>query len=329
MSAAATTPRPLAAREQERALDLFGSRARICVGVARSAGRSPELAAFEAERRLREVHAALSRFRPGSELCEFNARGEATVAVSPLLARFLSAASHARGLTGGLVDATMIDAVEAAGYRESRAEVEPAALSDALAAAPSRRAALPGSADPWATLTIDTDARTATCAPGVRFDSGGIGKGLAADLCAERLEWFSSYAVDCGGDLRVGGADGLERRVEITDAFSGAVAWSFGLARGAVATSGLRRRVWTTGKGYAHHLIDPARGVPAWTGLVQATAVAPTAVDAEALAKAALLAGPAGAGEFLSRWGGVVFDEDARPTAYGPLLAQLRSEGRG
>ncbi|MGH2841846.1 MAG: FAD:protein FMN transferase, partial [Solirubrobacteraceae bacterium] len=41
-----------------------------------------------------------------------------------------------------------------------------------------------------------------------------------------------------------------------------------------------------------HHLIDPATGRPAWTGVVQATALAPTALEAEILAKAALLAGP-------------------------------------
>ena len=42
---------------------------------------------------------------------------------------------------------------------------------------------------------------------GVRFDSGGIGKGLAADLIAERLAGQPRFVVDCGGDLRVGGAE--------------------------------------------------------------------------------------------------------------------------
>ena len=163
------------------------------------------------------------------------------------------------------------------------------------------------------------------CDPVVRFDSGGIGKGLAADSCAARLGGLSSFAVDCGGDLRVGGADALERSIEVTDPFAGAVMGRFVLARGAVATSGLRRRVWQTDDGFAHHLIDPGRGMPAWTGIVQATAVAPSAVEAEVLAKAALLAGP-GAGEHLSCWGGVVFADDGRPTAYGPLAARLNLE---
>ena len=59
------------------------------------------------------------------------------------------------------------------------------------------------------------------------------------------------------------------------------------LTDGAAATSGVTRRGW--------HLIDPGTGRPARTGIVQATAIAPTALEAEVRAKAALLAGPAAA----------------------------------
>ena len=45
----------------------------------------------------------------------------------------------------------------------------------------------------------------------------------------------------------------------------------------------------------AHHLLDPATGRPAFTGVVQATALAPTALEAEIRAKAAVLGGPDGA----------------------------------
>jgi ApbE family len=59
----------------------------------------------------------------------------------------------------------------------------------------------------------------------------------------------------------------------------------------------------------ARHLLDPATGRPAYTGVVQATALAPTAAQAEAIAKAALLSGPARAAEWLSYGGVVVFDD--------------------
>jgi thiamine biosynthesis lipoprotein len=61
----------------------------------------------------------------------------------------------------------------------------------------------------------------------------------------------------------------------------------------------------------AHHLIDPATGAPAWTGLLTATALAPTALEAEALAKAALLSGPsAGALLLRAHRGGVLVHDD-------------------
>ena len=321
MSAVANAPPAL--REHERELNVFGSHARICVGVARSSSEAPELAAYGAECRLREIHDSLTRFRPESDLCKLNRRSERSVQVSPLIAEFISAAHHAFELSGGLVDASVIGAVEASGYRASRVGIPPASLREALAAAPPRQAALPGSAENWETLSIDMRSRILRCDPEIRFDSGGIGKGLAADLCAACLGGLSSFAVDCGGDVRVGGGDALERSIEVTDPFDGAVVGSFALARGAVATSGLRRRVWATDDGFAHHLMDPGRGLPAWTGVTQATAVAPSAVEAETLAKAALLAGPAGAGGHLSRWGGVTFTDDGRLTAYGPLATRF------
>jgi thiamine biosynthesis lipoprotein len=69
--------------------------------------------------------------------------------------------------------------------------------------------------------------------------------------------------------------------------------------------------VWWDADGRpAHHLLDPSTGAPAWTGVLSATALAPTALEAEARAKAALLAGPAGARALLRRHGGVVVAED-------------------
>ena len=55
--------------------------------------------------------------------------------------------------------------------------------------------------------------------------------------------------------------------------------------------------------------VGRAAGRPAFTGIVQATAVAPTALEAEVRAKAALLSGPAGAAGWLPDGGVLVFDD--------------------
>ena len=151
---------------------------------------------------------------------------------------------------------------------------------------------------------------------GARFDTGGAGKGLAADLCAGRLGRYATFAVDVGGDLRIGGAELIERTVAIEHPLLDEPAISFRLAAGAVATSGIARRIWRHGNGFSHHLLDPSTGTPAWTGVIQATAIAGAALEAESLAKLALLSGPEQGRRILDSIGGVlVLDSGAVVTA--------------
>ena len=312
------------AGEVARSFEVFGSHARILVGVPRSpACAAPEVAAWALEQRFADLHRALTRFDPESELARLNRDPRVTVGISRDMASFLGAAKEAARRSEGLVDATRLDGLEDCGYRGSRAGAEPADLAGALAWAPQRRPAAARTPSPWHGVSVDPVRRTVTRPPGVRFDSGGIVKGLAADLGAAALSNYSSFAVDCGGDLRIGGADGLARSVDVADPFAARPPARFAISSGAVATTGINRRIWPDGDGFAHHLIDPATDAPAWTGLVQATAVGPTAVVAETLAKAALLSGPEGAERWLSRWGGVTYTDDGRSCAFGPLRAEL------
>ena len=158
--------------------------------------------------------------------------------------------------------------------------------------------------------------------PGLRLDTGGTGKGLAADLLALRLPAGERWAIDCGGDLRVRAP--TASRSTSTSGIRSPASPSIGCAStdGAVATSG-STRLWRAADGTPrHHILDPATGEPAWTGVIGATALAPTALEAEALAKAALLspARPApaagcaatAASPFLDD-GEVVFHGAARP----------------
>jgi FAD:protein FMN transferase len=263
-----------------------------------------------AETRLSEIHLRLSRFIEDSELSRLNLDPRETVPASHLMRRFAAAVVGAGNRSAGLVDATRLGPLERLGYRQSREGVAPVPLSIALERAPRRRPAKPDPAQAWRTVRIDDMAGTVRRPPGVRLDSGGIAKGLAADLVAAGLRGHPTYAVDCAGDISIGGAAGLARRVEVADPFGGAPLHELELVEGAIATSGIGRRAWlrdddTT----AHHLLDPSTGEPAYTGVVQATAVAPTAVLAETLAKVAVLSGPARAPNRLP-YGGVIVRED-------------------
>jgi thiamine biosynthesis lipoprotein len=278
----------------------FGGRASVI------ASGDADLAGVRA--RFESWHRALTRFDPASELCLLNASPAPHVRVSALMACFVAAAVDAAHRTDGLVDPTLASEIELAGYRS---DLGPSLdLERGLALAPPRRPARPHPDRRWLKVTVDPMTRTVSRPPGVRLDSGGIAKGLFADLAARLLERSGSFAVDCGGDVAIGGAERLERPVLVEDPFRAGVLHEFGVAAGGVATSGIGRRSWIGPDGRpAHHLLDPSTGRPAYTGVVQATALAPTAADAEVRAKAALLSGGDKARLWLAHGGVLVFDD--------------------
>jgi thiamine biosynthesis lipoprotein len=270
--------------------------------------RTAAEAAAHARRSLLDWHARFSRFAPASELSLLNADPRRSVPVSPLMAYLAATARYAADLTDGLIDATLLDELREAGYGEQLPPRLPLEL--ALALAPPRHAASGSPKQRWRALEADTRSPSITRPQGLKLDSGGLAKGLFADVLAETLSGHESFAVDCGGDLTLGGAGGPPRAIEVQSPFDGSTIHSFELARTGVATSGIGRRAWLGADGRpAHHLLDPATGRPAYTGVVQATALAPSAVLAEIHAKAAVLSGPTD-GESWLRWGGVLVLDD-------------------
>lgn len=286
-----------------------------------------ERAAARARRRLEGWHARFSRFSPDSELSRLNADPRATVHVHAKMARFVAAALEAAARTGGLVDPTLVGALERAGYA-AHFEGASLPLSDALRRAPARRPAGPSPARAWRDASVDRARRTVTRPPGTHLDSGGIAKGLFADMLAESLAAHESFAIDCGGDLRLGGHGRLERAVRVASPFDQSILHELAMRGGGVATSGIGRRSWLDADGRpAHHLLDPATGRPAYTGLVQVTAVAPSATEAEWRAKAALLCGPAGAARWLVH-GAVIVADDGGHTVLEPAYTAATGSSR-
>ena len=266
-------------------------------------------AAAMAERALLGWHLRFSRFTAESELSRLNSDPAATVPVSPLMRRMVEAGLTAARDTGGLVDVTLGGEIERAGYA-THMEGEGTGLAAALELAPARAPASPHPAARWRQISVDPHAETVSRPPGLRIDVGGIAKGVFADELSALLDGFDAYVIDCAGDLRVGGRAGLVRPVHIAGPFAQERVGMFALAAGAVATSGIGRRSWFAADGRpAHHLLDPHTGAPVFSGIVQATALAPTAAQAEVLAKAALLSGPHRAAEWLSHGGLFVRDD--------------------
>jgi thiamine biosynthesis lipoprotein len=293
--------------EAQRRFDCFGGT--VTVHVRGVSAPAAERAADLAWTSLLDAHRRLSRFSSESELTLLNEDPRRGVPATPLMRALAGAVGSAGSRSGGLVDATLLDQIERAGYRESRESGPAMSLPEALASRARRRPAAPHPDRLWRSIEIDETAETVIRPPGVKIDSGGIAKGLLADLVADQLREHPAYAVDCCGDIRIGGRAGLQRRVRVDDPFGGSPLHELKLREGAVATSGIGRRCWVGADGRAaHHILDPASGEPAFTGVVQVTALAPAALLAETYAKAALLAGPKSAERWLPHGGVVVRD---------------------
>jgi FAD:protein FMN transferase len=234
----------------------------------------------------------LSRFNPGSELSRLNQNAGKTVRVSRYLFDAVEAALWAANLTGGFFDPTMLKALEIIGYDRSFEWLNHDLITTTREALPRevfipRRGRYRDIGMNRANLEISLPAE-------VQLDLGGIGKGWTVDLAAEWLAGNGPFLINAGGDIYGYGAppgeEGWLIGVESPFNEKEDIA-EMRIRQRAVATSTTARRRWQKdGRDY-HHLLDPRTGLPADTGVVSATVIAPRVHVAEVCAKAALIAG--------------------------------------
>ena len=241
---------------------------------------------------LAALERAWSRFLPESELSLLNATGGGRpVVVSPSTFALIAHAVDAWRHTAGRFDPTGLVALQAWGYDRTFDDVVRAG-ADVTASDPASARALVGCSG----IGLDPIVRAVTLPAGLNLDLGGIGKGYAADLVTQEIMDAGARAacVDLGGDLRVMGPgpydDAWETTFDAPDLATQIGRLRFG--QGAVATSTRLRRRWRRGDVMLHHLLDPATGAPADSGLSTVTVIAGDAWWAEVLAKAAFVAGP-------------------------------------
>lgn len=253
---------------QRHAFSAMGTDVELLVRPSNGGARD----AFEAvEAEFERLEQIMSRFRPDSELSRLNRVG--ALDVSADLAHVIELALTARERTGGRFDPCVHDALVAAGYDRTFAEVARDAVDTFQDA-------------PVCGGEVSVDGRRVELEDGARLDLGGIGKGYAAERAADILAAVGPCLVDAGGDVAVRGGNAWPVGVVTAD---GVV--TLALDRGALATSGSDRRRWMRGGAERHHLIDPRTGRSAESDVLRVTVFADDAVDAEVLAKLLFLAG--------------------------------------
>ncbi len=252
----------------------------------------------DAERSSRQVvaridrwAAKLTRYTDESDLSMLNADPKPEVSIGPTLAAALRAGQSACETSEGLADITLLDARLAAEGGSDGAN--PASRSTASRALASREGE-------WLISRGRRGSAVVRRPPGLRFDLGGVGKGWIADRALEMLTDWRSAVIDADGDLAIRCAPGRYWEVAIEDPRTpdaDLAVLRLGTPAGGsperwgVATSGVSIHRWEVDGQVRHHLIDPRTGSPAETDVVQATVVAGSSLRAEALAKAAVIAG--------------------------------------
>lgn len=232
-------------------------------------GEKSTHAAYLAEDEVRRLEGLLSRTDADSQIFALNNAGGQPVAVESEVLRLLNTAALYSEESGGAFDISVAPVVSAWGFTEDSYRVPAQAELEELLTHVGMEHVHAQSAD---STWLDE---------GTQIDLGGIAKGYATDRIAEILKenGIPRATISLGGNVLAWGdrPDGEPWLVGIQDpghpdeeAYVGGLRLEDGLA----VTSGSYQRYFEQdGKTY-HHIIDPADGCPADSGLVSVTVVA-------------------------------------------------------
>lgn len=236
------------------------------VMVVTAYGDACEEAVKAVETELYRLDALLSKTAENSMVSQLNAAAGAEVAIEGEVCELLNLAKAYSEETEGAFDITIAPVVSAWGFTEDAYRVPDAAELEKLLESVSSEY-----------ITVGENA--AALKPGTEIDLGGIAKGYASDRVAEifRQNGITQGKAALGGNALVMGTreDGESWRVGVRDPKNaeGSVGLMYLTDAYAVTSGGYERYFEENGKTY-HHIIDPANGYPAESGLLSVTVVA-------------------------------------------------------
>ena len=252
-------------------------------------GDQREEAADAAVAEINRLEALFSRTRTNTPVYQLNASAGdgAPVAVGAEAAGLLALAKEYGQRTGGAFNVTIAPLMDAWGFTQDSFRVPDQSELDAL---------LP-LADPDG-LVVDPQAGTAMLTQaGMAVDLGGVGKGYAAAQAEAVLRSYGveSALLSLGGNITAMGTryDGQSWQVAVRDPQDQeGYLCVLSLQDVTVSTSGGYERYFESGGQTYHHILDPATGAPARSGLRSVTVVAPDAVMDDILSTALFVMGP-------------------------------------
>lgn len=244
-------------------------------------GGDAQSAAALGVQRVQELEALLSVTAEGSEIHRVNCAGGQPVELSEDTRKLLEDALALCAATDGALDVTMYPVVRAWGFTTGEYRVPDSAELSALL----------GHVD-YTSVSLEGSALTLPA--GMELDLGAVAKGYAGEQLMELFAGagVTSAIVELGGNVQALGArpDGSPWRVAV-QAPEGGYAGALEIADKAVITSGGYQRYFEQDGVTYCHIIDPATGRPARTGLASVTVVADRGVRGDGLSTALFVMG--------------------------------------
>lgn len=246
-------------------------------------GGNSQAALEKCESRIRELDSLLSVTDKESEIYAANHSGGRPVALSDDTASLLEAALALCAATGGALDVTVYPVVRAWGFTTGTYRVlEDAELKQLLRRVDYKKVRLGGG-----TLTLPE---------GMELDLGGVAKGFAGDVLLDLLreEGVESAILSLGGSIHTLGArpDGSPWRVAVRAPEGDGYAGVLEVRDKSVVTSGGYERYFEKDGEAYWHIIDPATGCPARSGVLSATVVGEDGALCDGLSTALFVLGP-------------------------------------
>lgn len=284
-----TSSRDASRAAEEASEEFFAMDTKMTVKVY---GEGAPEAAREAKERLLALDALWSATREGSDVARLNSGAGESVALAPETMRLLRLSETVREETKGALDVTLLPLLKLWGFSGGVHRVPTAEEIEAARA-------LTGAGK----LKLDEAAGTARLEKSSSVELGAVAKGYAGELVATELKsrGVRSALLDLGGNIETVGTreDGTSWRVGLRNPFGGALLGTVEVADAAVVTSAIDQRFFTDAAGNRYwHILDPATGAPAASGLASATVVAKLGGRADALSTALFVMGAARAAAF-------------------------------
>ena len=243
----------------------------------------------EAEALIHDLEAQVSVTRESSELFSINHTGSGTVTghAKELLGKALELCSR----TGGALDISIYPVVRSWGFTTGEYHVPE---EDTLASLLSRV--------DYQKIEFDAGSGNVTLPAGMEMDLGSVTKGYLSGCLMElfREKGVTSALVNLGGNVQALGTkpDGSLWQVAVQDPKNDSYLGVISIADQAVITSGGYERYFEEDGNTYWHIIDPATGRPADSGLISVTIVGTDGAACDALSTALFVMGLEKAADF-------------------------------